>query len=146
MLIFQIINELVIDYNNYSILGLLQLFVEETLGGLIFGLVFGAIALFIIKRICQDGTLVVTINVIFCYTIYMSAEFSVMRVSGIIAIVTYGIFMNAFAKHRLVGEASTVMESFWSYAVFIAESSIFLIAGVLVGVNVFFLEDLVNKN
>lgn len=29
------------------------------------------------------------------------------------------------------------MESFWSYAVFIAETSIFLIAGVLVGVNVF---------
>jgi hypothetical protein len=29
------------------------------------------------------------------------------------------------------------MESFWAYAVFIAETSIFLIAGVLVGVNVF---------
>lgn len=45
--------------------------------------------------------------------------------------------MGVFGKAHLVGEASVAMESFWSYAVFIAETSIFLIAGVLVGINVF---------
>lgn len=75
--------------------------------------------------------------IIFCYTIYMLMEFTAIKVSGIVTLVTYGIFMGAFGKAHLIGEASAAMESFWAYAVFIAETSIFLIAGVLVGVNVF---------
>ncbi len=67
----------------------------------------------------------------------MIMEFTVIEVSGIISLVTYGIFMGAFGKAHLVGEASAAMESFWSYAVFIAETSIFLIAGVFVGVKLF---------
>lgn len=75
--------------------------------------------------------------IIFCYTIYMLMEFTAIKVSGIVTLVTYGIFMGAFGKAHLIGEASVAMESFWAYAVFIAETSIFLIAGVLVGVNIF---------
>ena len=37
------------------------------------------------------------------------------------------------------------MDSFWSYAVFIAETNIFLIAGVLVGVNVLYMEEIINQ-
>lgn len=47
--------------------------------------------------------LVVTIMIIFCYTIYMLMEFTAIKVSGIIALVTYGIFMGAFGKAHLVG-------------------------------------------
>ena len=102
-------------------------------------------AFFSLKRINYDGILVVTVMVIFCYSIYMVAEFTVLRISGIIAIVTYGIFMGIFGKPHLTGESEQCMESFWSYAVFIAETNIFLIAGVLVGVNVLFLEEIMNQ-
>lgn len=98
---------------------------------------FGFVALFFLKRISSNGVLVVTIMIIFCYTIYMLMEFTAIKVSGIVTLVTYGIFMGAFGKAHLIGQASVAMESFWAYAVFIAETSIFLIAGVLVGVNVF---------
>lgn len=47
--------------------------------------------------------------IIFCYTIYMVMEFTVIEVSGIISLVTYGIFMGAFGKAHLVGEASAAM-------------------------------------
>lgn len=109
------------------------------MGGFLFGLSFGAMALFFLKRINYDGVLVVTLMIIFCYSIYMVAEFTVLRISGIISIVTYGIFMGIFGKPHLMGETASCMDSFWSYAVFIAETNIFLIAGVLVGVNVLFL-------
>lgn len=105
-----------------------------------FGLIFGSIALFCIKRVSNDGILVVTLMVIFCYFIYMAAEFSVLRICGIIAVVTYGIFMGIFAKAHIVGDAEECMSSFWDYAVFVAETNIFLISGVFVGINVFFLE------
>jgi NhaP-type Na+/H+ or K+/H+ antiporter len=72
-------------------------------GGIFFGLLFGFIALFFLKRINYNGVLVVTIMIIFCYSIYMLMEFTVIKVSGIIALVTYGIFMGAFGKAHLVG-------------------------------------------
>lgn len=143
VLIFQLTNEIIIDYEQHSFLEIIPLLLMEIFGGLIFGLLFGFIALFFIKRVSYNGVLCVTIMIIFCYTIYMLMEFTVIKVSGIIALVTYGIFMGAFGKAYLVGDASMAMESFWSYAVFIAETSIFLIAGVLVGVNVLEFEHIV---
>jgi hypothetical protein len=73
------------------------------LGGVLFGLFFAVIALFCMKRIIYDGVLVVTIMVIFCYSIYMIAEFSVLRVSGIVSIVVYALYMNVFGKTIITG-------------------------------------------
>lgn len=36
--------------------------------------------------------------VIFCYSVYLIAEFSVLRVSGIVAIVVYALYMNIWGK------------------------------------------------
>ena len=94
------------------------------------------VALICLKRIIYDGVLVVTIMVIFCYSIYLIAEFSILRVSGIVSIVVYALYMNVFGKTILTGEVSRYVDTFWSYIVFVAETSIFLIAGVNIGVNV----------
>ena len=64
---------------------------------------FGFVALFFLKRISSNGVLVVTIMIIFCYTIYMLMEFTAIKVSGIVTLVTYGIFMGAFGKAHLIG-------------------------------------------
>lgn len=79
------------------------------LGGVLSGLIFGFVALYFLKRISSNGVLVVTIMIIFCYTIYMIMEFTLIKISGIIALVTYGIFMGAFGKAHIVGEASVAM-------------------------------------
>jgi hypothetical protein len=50
-----------------------------------------------------DGVLVVAIMIIFCYTIYLAAEFSTIRVSGIISLAVYSLYMNAFGKTWLFG-------------------------------------------
>jgi len=61
------------DKEQTSWLSLIQLFIQETLGGVLFGLMSAMIALFCLKRIIYDGILVVTIMVIFCYSIYLIA-------------------------------------------------------------------------
>lgn len=48
--------------------------------------------------------------------------------------------MNAFGKTWLFGETEEYASSFWNYLVFVAETSIFMIAGVLVGANVIHIE------
>lgn len=101
-----------------------------------FGALFGFLALLCLKRIIYDGILVVTILVIFNYSIYLIAEFSVLRVSGIVSIVVYALYMNVFGKIIITGEVSKYVDTFWSYIVFVAETSIFIIAGVNIGMQV----------
>lgn len=112
VLIFQMINvilddiqELVVkgDKDPPSILYLIQLFIQETLGGVLFGLLSSFLAFMCLKRIIYDGILVVTIMVIFCYSIYLIAEFSALRVSGIVSIVVYALYMNVFGKTIITG-------------------------------------------
>jgi len=77
---------------------------EEVLGGIIFGVITGFIAVYCIKRMIYDGILVVTLLAIFCYSIYLIAEFSKVRISGIISLAIFGLYMNAFGKTWLFGE------------------------------------------
>ena len=74
--------------------------------------------------------------VIFCYSIYMIAEFSVLRISGIVSIVVYALYMNVFGKTIITGQVSNYVNTFWTYTVFVAQTSIFLIAGVNIGIQV----------
>lgn len=116
---------------------------QETLGGVLFGLLSAIIALFCLKRIIYDGILVVTIMVIFCYSIYLIAEFSLLKVSGIVSIVVYALYMNVFGKTIITGDVNSYVDTFWSYIVFVAETSIFLIAGVNIGVKVMYVTDII---
>jgi hypothetical protein len=63
----------------------------------------GVIGVYCIKRMIYDGVLVVAIMIIFCYTIYLTAEFSTLRVSGIISLAAFSLYMNAFGKTWLFG-------------------------------------------
>jgi NhaP-type Na+/H+ or K+/H+ antiporter len=72
--------------------------------------------------------------VIFNYSVYLIAEFSLIRVSGIISLVAYALYMNVFGKTIITGEVNKYVNTFWTYIVFVAETSIFLIAGVNIGV------------
>jgi NhaP-type Na+/H+ or K+/H+ antiporter len=81
----------------------LTLFLEYVLGGIAFGVIAGAIAVYCIKRMIYDGPLVVTLLVIFCYSIYLIAEYSTFRISGIISLSVFSLYMNAFGKTWLFG-------------------------------------------
>ncbi len=130
--------------NQVSELELLQLLFEETVGGTMFGLGLGFLAALCLQRVAYDGILVTTITAIFCYTLYMVAEFSVLRISGVVAVSIYGLYLGVEARPQLSAEASQFMKVFWSYLVFVAETNIFLMAGVYVGVNVYYIEGLIN--
>ncbi len=79
------------------------MFLEYVLGGIAFGVVAGVIAVYCIKRMIYDGPLVVTLIVIFTYSIYLTAEYSSFRISGIISLTVFSLYMNAFGKTWLFG-------------------------------------------
>jgi len=113
-------------------------FLQLSLGGVALGIVFGAISAFWIKKIFNDEVLVVNITFITCYLLYFVCENIDLgiKVSGIIALVSLGLFMAAFGRTRISPESDHAVHTFWRYIVYACETTIFLIAGVLVGIKV----------
>lgn len=59
-----------------------------------------------------------------------------IKISGIMALVSLGLFMAAFGKTRISAEADHAVHTFWKFIVYCAETVIFLVAGILVGTRV----------
>lgn len=130
-----------------------SLFLQLTIGGIILGIIFGIISTYWIYKIFNDEILVVNITILSCYLVilflldleiliyilyqvYFIAEnidFGI-KCSGIISLVSLGLFMAAFGKTKIAAEADHSLKAFWKYVVYCAETVIFLLAGVLVGI------------
>ena len=121
-----------------SPLSIAVMFVSLTGGGLVLGIVIGAIAAYFIKRMFNDDMLVVNITFIcgfiafFVAESYLTEEKGIM-VSGIMTLVCLGCFMAAFGKSRISPETEEAVHSFWHFLVYAAETIIFFLAGAIVG-------------
>lgn len=51
----------------------LTLVFSEIIGGVLYGVIMGAFMVYCIKRMIYDGPLVVSLMIIFSYTIYLTA-------------------------------------------------------------------------
>ena len=101
---------------------MIGLFFSLTVGGVILGFIFGVVATFWIKRIFNDGIQAVSITVISCYMVFFIAEDVDLgfHISGIIALVSLGLYMAAFGRVSFNVEVEGYVEGFWKYAVFCA--------------------------
>jgi hypothetical protein len=52
------------------------------------------------------------------------------------ALVSLGLFLSIFGKTKISIEEEKTVHIFWKYVVFAAESTIFILAGILVGIKV----------
>jgi CPA1 family monovalent cation:H+ antiporter len=97
-------------------------------GGLLVGLVLARIVLPLWARL-RDPTILITFSVLIPYAVYILAE-EVLHVSGILAVVTYGLYQGWRAP-RLFPDASTRLQAlaFWGVLVFLLEALLFVLVG-----------------
>jgi Na+/H+ antiporter len=97
-------------------------------GGLLVGLIFARIVLPLWARL-REPTVVITFSVLIPYAVYILAE-EVLHVSGILAVVTYGLYQGWKAS-RLFPSASTRLQTiaFWGVLVFLLEALLFVLLG-----------------
>lgn len=137
MVLFTICAE-ILSGNSMSVKSIISLFLSLTIGGALLGLLFGMLAAAMINRVRNDPTLTLNITFCSCFILYFVAENVNLgfRVSGIMALVSMGLYMAAFGKTQISAEAKESVHSFWKYIIYVAETTIFLLAGILVGVRV----------
>jgi len=97
-------------------------------GGLLVGLIFARIVLPLWARL-RDPTILISFSVLIPYAVYILAE-EVLHVSGILAVVTYGLYQGWRAP-RLFPDASTRLQAlaFWGVLVFLLEALLFVLVG-----------------
>jgi NhaP-type Na+/H+ or K+/H+ antiporter len=89
---------------------------------------------FWIKKTIRDSVLSVNITFVGAYLCFYLAEFTDIKVSGILSIVTLGLYFSAVGKRRIYPESEHDLHSVWSYIQYSCETLIFVLTGIVVGV------------
>jgi Na+:H+ antiporter len=108
-------------------------FFEVFVGGLVAGIVIGFTANLIIKLIDNQQSFVI-VSILSAYSAFILAE-DVLHFSGVIAVLTCGMTMGSLSRSKL--EEKTFASQFWQLLAKIAESMIFLLAGITITLSMF---------
>jgi NhaP-type Na+/H+ or K+/H+ antiporter len=101
--------------NASSAVGVLGNFIRVSLGGPLLGIIFGIIISYWLKSIIRDSVLSVNITFVGAFLCFWIAEFTDIKVSGILSIVTLGLYMSAVGKRKIYPESEHDLHSVWSY-------------------------------
>ena len=111
------------------------LFLTLTIGGCLLGIIGGMVASYLIKQFRTDPILTLNVTFCSCFLVFYIAENIDLgiKISGILALVSLGLYMAAFGKTRISSEAKETVHYFWKYIIYVAETVIFATAGIIVG-------------
>lgn len=87
--------------NSSSMTGVLGNFVRVSLGGPLLGVVVGMIMSYWIKRTIRDSVLSINVTFVGAFLCFWVAEFTDLKVSGILSIVTLGLYFSAVGQRKI---------------------------------------------
>ena len=132
MVVFLVVLDIV-EGEEYSVGEIILKFMRLSLGGPLLGLVFGVVITFMLRRIHNDFVLEVNTTIFACFVMFYTAESTGLHVSGILALVALGLYMTKTGKTRISAESEHSVHHIWGYFGFIAETTIFILTGVIMG-------------
>lgn len=86
------------------------------------GIIFGFLSSYIIGKVSNNTILTLNITVVSSYIIYFVAEYVDLgiKISGIMSLVSLGLYMAAFGKNKISTECKYFVDNFWKVYVFVA--------------------------
>jgi NhaP-type Na+/H+ or K+/H+ antiporter len=76
-------------------------FIRIGLGGPLLGVCVGLVAAYYLKKVVRDDVMTANITFLACYFCFWLAEYTFLKVSGILSIVVLGLFLSAMARTRI---------------------------------------------
>lgn len=107
-------------------------FVTVAGGGVLVGLICGLIVSQFIKRI-DEALVETTLTTVIAFGSYILAEN--LHVSGVLSVVTAGIISGNASQKYMSASTRIVVNNFWEYATFVANSFVFLLIGLTIDFN-----------
>lgn len=110
--------------------GIIEFF-RVSFGGAIVGGIIGWLIIKWVKKVFNDALVETSLIVAAAYITFFIAEYF-FHVSGVLALVAYGLMMASYGKTRISPEVQHFLHEFWELAAFVANVLIFLIVGVVI--------------
>ena len=108
-------------------------FCKMSLAGPLLGLAFGIFMSWILSRIHNQPIMEANVTVCMPYILFYTAEHHSVHVSGILALVAMGLYMNNIGCMGISTESASAIEHIWEYIAFVAETLIFMLTGIVLG-------------
>eukprot|EP01061_Rhynchopus_euleeides_P028156 TRINITY_DN4580_c0_g1_i1.p1 TRINITY_DN4580_c0_g1~~TRINITY_DN4580_c0_g1_i1.p1 ORF type:complete len:353 (+),score=141.15 TRINITY_DN4580_c0_g1_i1:260-1318(+) len=118
-----------------SLIEILIEFSKVSFGGPAVGLVMGVVTVESISRVFNDPLIEITLTICSAYvTFYMCEAF--FHVSGVLGLVVLGCYMSYF-KECISPEVEHSLHEFWHMTVYLTNTCIFALAGMIVALKAF---------
>lgn len=140
LLFYQIFNSLVKLQGHHvpiSGVGVTFQFFSGIIGGPILGLIFGVIGAFWVRKIIRDDVLTLMVMFFTSYFLLYICEYTILTVSGLLAVVVLGLYMAANGKMKIYAESEYAVKTVFK---FLSQSSgivAFSVTGVLIGIHIY---------
>lgn len=103
-------------------------------GGVLVGLVLGAVCAAWIGRTFEDPLVEITLTLVLSYAAMLVAEHT-LHVSGVLAIVTAGVYLAGPGRTRISPKVAHFLHEFWEMLAYVANTIIFFLVGAIVAAN-----------
>ncbi|CDP05429.1 unnamed protein product [Coffea canephora] len=104
---------------------------QVSLGALGIGMAFGFASVLWLGFIFNDTVIEITLTLAVSYVAYFTAQEG-SDVSGVLTVMTLGMFYSAVARTAFKGESQQSLHHFWEMVAYIANTLIFILSGVVI--------------
>eukprot|EP00659_Diplonema_papillatum_P013125 gene13125-20263_t len=109
--------------------------VKVALGGPVVGLLIGMASVALLNRVFNDALIEITMTFVTAYITFFVCEVF-FEVSGVLGVVAAGCFMSYY-RHSISPEVMHTLHEFWEITVYLTNTLIFILAGMIVYIKAF---------
>lgn len=110
-------------------------FLIVVFGGVLLGWVIARFTIWFLSKVGGDEAVQNSVIIVSSYITFILAQ-SFLDVSGVIALVAFGLTISYIGRPQLKPEVNKFMASFWELMAYIANTLIFIIVGVVIALKV----------
>ena len=112
-------------------------FIFVVFGAVVFGVIVAFVSSWVIYNLKNEMLMEVTVTLLAAFGSFLIAE-EFLRVSGVIATVTTGVFLGNFGREKFSIQIKSFVKEIWEYLAFLANSLVFLLVGITFGFELLF--------
>ncbi|KAL4196021.1 hypothetical protein AMTRI_Chr04g243960 [Amborella trichopoda] len=134
IVVYQLFFEMVVG-QSFDTAAVVKFLTRVSLGAVAVGLAFGIVSVVWLRFIFNDTVIEITLTLAVSYIAYFIADDEV-EVSGVLTVMTVGMFYAAVARTAFKGESQQSLHHFWEMVAYIANTLIFILSGVVIAESV----------
>ncbi|XP_020699162.1 sodium/hydrogen exchanger 8 isoform X1 [Dendrobium catenatum] len=130
IVVYQLFYKMVLG-KSFNFGEIIQFLSRVSLGAVALGLAFGIASILWLGFIFNDAVIEIALTLAISYITFYTAQGGA-DVSGVLAVMTLGMFFAAVAKTAFKGDSQQSLHHFWEMVAYIANTLIFILSGVVI--------------